>query len=783
MKLPKSFISAVVLSVIATSFLTLSNPNQACANPNFGRQESIISEISLGKSSFSLSTENPSIPTDGGYSYTVEITPGDDLISVNLHFQLMREENGWAFHYFSDSIYIERSEEDDSDEGEDGLDDAGSVRSAPAAEPEVIRHVLQRRTGNNLDGLGMTEGVYYIAVIVTITTTEGVESATLQDLLVVYDPEKPELNLMPIIHLSALPSRNADGIFITSPAGGIFEERRAALEALCTWILANPQATLSLAISPLFLDELDTVAQGHAYFKLQDNGTGANNGTSNDSGSAESGDGHSEGAAENDYNNGYESIVVRHIAADSPLAQNSLRTIEAVQSAHNTGRLTLTAQGYADPNLSVLNALDLLDDIELQYAEGLSTLQDVLALEPAQLTAPWVNRFSSEYLAAIQNLLPQARIILDSNTRTFDEPALTTLRGQRPGLSRTADNTEILVADAGLSTSLSSPGSKAQFITQLLDERSEQQEAVLIPLLVRSHDDVEAVKRLIDNLELLSRYDWINLLNAEADIDAAANRLNLGNYEQPQTLPAPVQDLQASRKSLLGLEDVLYEPSTDQEAELAQYLRLSLASFAGPGIEVSTIGESLLMSTPDPVCAELAQRVQSYANSWFYDLEIHAQPITFSGSSGILPLSVLNNSNQTFYLKLRYVSPGYNVLVYPEYEQQLFLPGESFLEPSVELRNIVSGSVDIQIWAGEHLISEERVRVSATYADRIAIIVVVVLAGTGLAFYVWKRVKVEDKKTTQTASNTGNKNYYGDSGDSSDSVNSNPNLLEESTGL
>jgi len=344
----------------------------------------------------------------------------------------------------------------------------------------------------------------------------------------------------------------------------------------------------------------------------------------------------------------------------------------------------------------------------------------------------------------LEDVLPQATIIIDSNTRGINYH---TRNGQGASplfrIPLNEGGNEILLADAGLSSSLSNSGSKARFISQLLDRR---QETTLAPLLVRSYDDVDAISELLSNLELLSRYAWINLVNVEAEIDISVGSLSFNKFEQMETLPAAVKELQTAREALLGLRQAFYEPTTDKLEELAHWNLMSLASFAGPGIELSTIGNELLIAPPTAECAILAAQVYSYVQNWFSDLEIHAQTITFSGSGGMLPVTVLNNSDQSFYLDVKYVGPSHNVAIEPEHSHQLFPPGETFLEPNIELRNIISGSVDIQLWAGEYLIAEESVRVSATYADRIAIIVVVALAGTGLAFYVWRRVS---KNNTQ----------------------------------
>ena len=754
MKSFKTFITAFVLGATVLTIFALASPNQACASPNFDRQEVLIYEVTLGDSTFRLSTDNPSVPFTDGYSYLVEITPGANLISVNLHIQLSHELDGDPFHYLGDAIYIEHNLEDGPEEEQDDNADFDTTydNQNENVEPEIVRHILQPRAGTSLSGIGITEGVYHVAVTVTATTDEGFESATLRDLLVVYNPEKPQLNLMPTIHLSALPLRCGEGIFIKNPAGSLFEERRKALEAISAWIYSNPQAHLTLAVSPLFLSELNSVAQGEAYFYAQndnDSGNGnGNNGSNSNNGNDVNGDNgtttnNDVDASGNDNASNYNAAAnARHIPADTPIAQSSERTLAALQNAHNTGRLHLSTQGYADPNPAVLNALGLPRDIGLQYTEGISVLRDVLDIEIKNISVPWTEHLCIEYFSILDDILPQATIIVDSNTRGFDshlrDGQQSTPLLRVPQSAEAGGGSEIIVSHAGLSSSLSSPGNKARSIAQLLEQR---QETRLTPLLVRSYDDAETVLEFLDNLELLTRYSWVNVINSETrTADTEAGIVTFDDFETMQTIPSATQELQLARVALQGVERALHEPSEETLEELSHWKQVSLASFAGPSIGVSTIGNELLIAPPAAECANLAAQVYSYVQSWFSDLEIHAQTITFSGSGGMLPITIQNNSDQSFYLDVRYVGPGHNVVIEPERTHQLFPPGETFLEPSIELRNIVSGSVDIQLWAGGHLIAGESVRVSATYADRIAIIVVVALAGTGLAFYVWRRV-------------------------------------------
>ena len=749
-----TFALLLAISMAVTTFFVVSSPFHAFANPSLDRHEPFISEITLGNSTFRLSTDSPAIPLGENYSYLVEIIPGADLISVNLHIELRHDEDGEPFHYLGDAVYIERSPEYETEGEGDGVGSNQIEAAQPAepAQPEVVHHILQPRAGTSLSAIGVTEGVYHVAVIVTATTDEGFESATLRDLLVVYDPESPELQLMPVVHLSALPLRNGEGVFAEDPASSLFEERRAALETLTVWVEANPQTQLTLAISPLFLDELSSVAQGQAYFSAYNgNGNGDNNGSENDksdNGSNDSNDssnetnGNGEGVAnDSEENDDYHNGSIRPIPADSPLAQKTADTLESLQNAHQTGRLVITTQGYADPNPTVLSALNLSGDIRLHYLEGFATLEDVLGLEACAITVPWTEHICSEYLSALEDVLPQSTIIIDSNTRGFSYQTSNRQGGTSllriPESAAYGGGSEIIIANAGLSNSMSSSGNKAQLINRFLEQR---QETPFTPLLIRSYGDTTAISDLLDNLDMLLRYPWVYLTNDTTSAPAQITSLNFENFEVMDTIPSATKELSSVRTALRGLERALHEPEAEDVEKLFHWQQVSLRSFAGPGIGISTIGNELLIAPPAPESAELATQVYSYVEGWFSPLELHAQPITFSGSGGMLPVTVLNSSDQSFYLDVRYVGLRRNIMIEPERTHQLFPPGETFLEPTIELRNIISGSIDIQLWAGGHLVAEESVRVSATYADRIAIIVVVALAGTGLAFYVWRRV-------------------------------------------
>lgn len=700
----------------------------AALEPELLDSEVFIPEVSIGDSNFRLSTTSSSIPTDGKYSYTVEIAPGRALKSVNLRFELYRKDELRPFHYFNQNVIVRQSEtasrgsasspgsqnRQPSDHESEGNGANGSAK--------VIRQVLERKNGQGLENLGMSEGIYRVACVVTTTTDSGQEdAATLRDLLIVYDPSVGTHKVVPVLHLNALSERRADGVFARDLQAGLFEARRGLLESIATWIVNNEGAHLTLAVSPLLLEEVAVAAEGYSYV-----------------------------------NGGSEAIPV---TAEEGAAPACLRTLESLRAAVATERLTITAQGYSDPDMGALDVVGLDADVIEQYELGTEVLTQVLGVAPGNVTVPWRSSLGEKTAARLLEERPGAHIVVQSDTLNLELP-----RGKTTDASvliySVGDEGKVVLADAASSDLLTTPQVGA-LIRGMLDVRRQSACSVM---LLECPDNDGGLAAIAKNLPYLSRYDWIQTINASDDVLEQKDVVSAGKagFRTPQysdVLPAGMSELVKARQQAQALAESLAEPDENAQSDIAFARALSLRAEAGSGMGLRVSEKAGSSGSKSEITAHvselnaasltLALAAQERCGLWFEPIAIKSQPITFSGSSGKLPITVINGTQGLLLVTVRLIPPGNPdnpfIIVDPAETVQLLRPNETFLEPSVELRNVVSGTVTVQVLAGNYVITEETVRVSATFADRIAIIVVVALAGTALTIYVWRRVKKEER--------------------------------------
>jgi hypothetical protein len=146
----------------------------------------------------------------------------------------------------------------------------------------------------------------------------------------------------------------------------------------------------------------------------------------------------------------------------------------------------------------------------------------------------------------------------------------------------------------------------------------------------------------------------------------------------------------------------------------------------------------------------LAQAAHKRCDDWFGAISVNAQSITLIGSRGKLPATINNSGTKPLNLEMRFVPTSEHIHLDPKYQQLNVPTNEMLVEPDVELRNIVSGAVKIQVLAGTYMISEKTVRVSAAYTDKIGILAVVTVAGAALVLYLWRRGRRIDVKNQET---------------------------------
>ncbi|TLM89583.1 MAG: hypothetical protein FDZ75_06475, partial [Actinobacteria bacterium] len=175
----------------------------------------------------------------------------------------------------------------------------------------------------------MDPGAYPVQVIATLGTPEGPQEIALDSFLLVYDPAAKTVPVVLVARVTGQPLSDANGLFVADP--GRFTRARDDVSRLASWVLGRRTARVTLAVSPLLLEEWRDIADGYEF-------TGP------------------EGAEK--------------IPADAPVPRSYLAALELLSRAVDTGRLELLSLGYADPDLSQLRAHGRIDDVAAQYARG-----------------------------------------------------------------------------------------------------------------------------------------------------------------------------------------------------------------------------------------------------------------------------------------------------------------------------------------------------------------------------------------------------------------------------
>ncbi|MBN2841190.1 MAG: hypothetical protein JXP37_09585, partial [Coriobacteriia bacterium] len=136
---------------------------------------------------------------------------------------------------------------------------------------------------------------------------------------------------------------------------------------------------------------------------------------------------------------------------------------------------------------------------------------------------------------------------------------------------------------------------------------------------------------------------------------------------------------------------------------------------------------------------DLARQAQQHVHSQFELVYFDAKDVTLSGSTGEVPLTLINNTGKPLTLSLHAqpdaprASPSARVI-----EVQ---PTQNFVTVPVDLHNIASTNLTVSLRAGDLTVAETVVRVRTSYIDRLAAVGMVVLVLIVLLAIIHRKVK------------------------------------------
>lgn len=605
-----------------------------------------------GSCTVSIETSAQTIEQGSSFRYTVRVAAPDGAGAVRVRFRLLRDTGKLIYQ-----------------------------RTRVVAHPDgkTSTFTFERPTA----GIGMNPGVYPVQLEIESSCEDTSAVATMESDLIVYDPDDPKVPLLIALRVPGQPLSNPDGLFVSDP--GRFTRARDDVSAVLRHLLASPSARITLAISPLLLEEWDRIAN-HGYQLA-----------------------------------GPEGVV--KVAADSPAGRAYAETLALLDQGLQTGRLELAWQGYSDPNLDTLAEHGLGGDADIQYERGLSALFASVASTPSPVTMPAGGGLPQSTLASLEQQGITCVIAEPGRVRTATRLA-------SPGAFRTKSGVRIVLADRVMSKAVTS-GDTRGALEQALEFQDQRPGQPLVVTGTLGSGALD-VPTLVGALERLTAQSWTRATNAASIAVSATPVVSLTPGRVRDQAPAAYwQDVSVARASARALSAAL-------SAESPQVLTASDDSLIAESSGWTGFDGAWALAENGRAYASAATRI---AGTVFDPVELTIRPVTLAGDNGDVPITIKNTGDYTLNLRL-VVDPSPGVILTDKLAESVLIPPkESFFEVPVRLSAVLQGTISVKLMAGDSVLDKRTVRVSASYLDRLALIGVVLVALIALLVYIIRRVR------------------------------------------
>jgi hypothetical protein len=511
--------------------------------------------------------------------------------------------------------------------------------------------------------------------------------------LLVHAPEPDVTRVALAVRISTAPRFDAQGNFVTDPARSTGALEQA--EELARAVLNDPALRLTLAISPVTLDEWARVAQGYLVAEP-------------DEGLVEVGPG--------------EPGPARYAAA-----------LTTLQQAIGTGRLELLEVGYADPDIAALDSVGRVGDLAAHYSRGLSAYLATMETSPTAGTAVAHDALPA---SAIEVLAERGiRFVLLAPEAVAEQEA--TLPGGAYRLGESAVSG--LLLDRQTCDSIEQGDASAGALLVFRHAISEEWDLPVVTLTDLGPGRPGTVASVLELAGFVREAVWADL----ATTSELSGGIPGDSVSLPQSLEstpaAPSgywEDAARARAWAAGLEAAAGSSDPDARSASDASLIAQSARWAGSDGRWS-------MADRGRAFASHAERT---SRTVLEQVTVAAQDVTLAGPTGDVPISIVNGSAKelTVLLSMRGDNLG---LSGPDEELVTLSPQENFHPVGVDLQSALSGTLVVEVRADEVLLATGTSVVRASYLDRLAIVGGVTLLLLGLLLFIRRRVRAADADT------------------------------------
>jgi hypothetical protein len=548
--------------------------------------------------------------------------------------------------------------------------------------------------GRELADLELRPDAYPYEIRVRTQADEVVEKVA-TGFLLVHEPD-PEITPVALaVRISSTPRFDPQGNLVSDPSRSTGALEQA--EALARAVLDDPTLRLSLAISPVTLDEWSRVSQG---FML----------------------------AETD-----EGLV--EVSASEPGPVRYAAALETLRDALATGRLELLDVPYADPDVAALAATGRLDDLGAHYALGLSTYVAALETTPSAGTAVAGDALPTSAFETLEERDIRFAIIAphlpaeDGGAEEADVPG--------GGVYSVEGSTvDAVVLSSAIGEALDKGAASAAALLAFRHAISEDAAMPVITLTDLGPGRTGSVQSVVELARLMNEAAWARLVSATQ----AAETPSSVTYEPPASLevtPTPPagywEDVAGARRYAAAHEFAAGADDPDARLTNEASLVAQSARWAGADGRWS-------MADRGRAFASTAQRI---SHSILDTVSLTTKDVTLAGPRGEVPISIVNGSAKDLQVVLRVRADDMIVTGESEYVVTL-RPQENFHTVAVDLRSLLADTLVVELWADDVMLASGTSVVRASFLDRLALVAGAVAILLGLLFYIRKRVRAAD---------------------------------------
>lgn len=663
---PRTFshtLRAAGATVLLASLLLAVGPVRATAEPDRpsqpGTSRQQLATGSIGDALVTLEADTYAIPSNSPYSFTSTVSTTDDTDSVFMRLKVLNP---------SGRLMTQRTQ----------------IVNEPGE--GTASATFERRT----DDLSLAPGAYPVQLEVSVSEKGRTERTTLFTELLIYDASADPLPVALAVRISGQPLADPQGRFVADP--GQFTRPRDDTAELSRWVLGDPDARLTLALSPLLLEEWKRISQGYEFA-------------------------------------GPEGVASIPASATVPVAY--AQTLQLLSSALRTGRMELATQGLTDPDLSELSHAEMVADVTPQYAEGVSAVFASIESTPSTGTAPAGGCLPPEAAAPVAEAGVGYVVLAPGCTRSGSATATT-------GLYEIEDSElKALVSDpaAGLAIRNAIP---ADLLRRAYDLHLESDSRPLV-MSVSVGAGQTTASSVIVAADRISGQRWLSLQPAR-EVAAASSKRSIEIVARKASKRVPAgywDDVSEARAWAEALSAALGDGDPVAATARRDSLVAQCSAWADPSNEWA-------LADRGRAFADTATRL---ATSVLERVSIRAEAVTLAGAKGDVPVTITNGSESTLALVVK-TTPAGGVRSSDSVQSLELPPQDTFLEIPVEMPDSLSGTLMVSVFAGDMMLQTQTVDIRASYLDRLVMIVGVVIVLAVLLFIVVRRVRaVPDEDT------------------------------------